>query len=210
MWLGGLASMAVLLITVMAYYFAISYLNQYPAEKVGPSTFACDTTVRNAKFQSTLQARSVPLTDDEQPIFTMLDKQNFTLYLDFISTTIPCTKLSIYQVVESSTTLMKAVSCTSSNGILSASLFLHEHGIKIRIVLNDNKLIGAVRMGISGASLQSGVHTLHELSFRQIFYSVLSRTLSQRVTVKVDMTKVSISSSMFYSIARSFLCLGDQ
>ncbi|CAF5147019.1 unnamed protein product, partial [Rotaria sp. Silwood1] len=51
LWIGGLASIAIVLIIAMAYAFAMSYLNQYPSEKVGPSTFAYDTTIRNTKFQ---------------------------------------------------------------------------------------------------------------------------------------------------------------
>jgi hypothetical protein len=79
----------------MAYAFAISYLNQYPSEKVGPSTFACDETIRNAKFATNLQALAVPVSDVEQPMFDMLNTQNFTLYLDFINTVSSCRILSV-------------------------------------------------------------------------------------------------------------------
>jgi hypothetical protein len=56
----------------MAYAFAFAFLNQYPAERVGPFSFACHLTLRNAKFQSNLQALAVPISDEEQTIFTLL------------------------------------------------------------------------------------------------------------------------------------------
>jgi hypothetical protein len=183
--------MAVLLITAMAYYFAISYMNQYPAEKVGPSTFACDRTIRNAKFQSTLQARSVPLKTEEEPIFTMLDRQNFTLYADFFNTAIDCRSVSMYQIIESSTTPLKNVSCSMLNGTLFTSVDLSEHEVKIRIVLNDNKLIGAVRMGLSGDGVPNDTYRLQDLKFRQVFSSAFNRTLSQTGTIEMALTKVS-------------------
>ncbi|CAF3791136.1 unnamed protein product [Rotaria sp. Silwood1] len=45
LWIDEFTSIAIVLITAMAYAFAISYLNKYPSEKVGPSTFAYDTTI---------------------------------------------------------------------------------------------------------------------------------------------------------------------
>ena len=63
LWIGGLASIAVIVMTIMAYVFGISYLNQYPAELVGPSSFACDVDIRNAKYESNLKALAVPVSN---------------------------------------------------------------------------------------------------------------------------------------------------
>ena len=136
----------------MAYAFAMSYLNQYPAEKVGPSNFACDVTIRNAKFESSLQALAVPISDEEQPIFDFLNEQNFTFQLDFINTVATCAKLSIVEVTDSSTTALEQLSCLSVNGTLSATVFLPQHDITIKATVADIQLIGGVRVGLSGPS----------------------------------------------------------
>jgi hypothetical protein len=176
----------------MAYAFAISYMNQYPAEKVGPSTFACDTTLRNAKFASSLQARAVPVSDEEQTIFTLLNDQNFTLQVDFINTAASCMTLSISEVTELATTSLKFLSCSDQNGTLSATVFLPEHDITIEAVLDDIQLVGGVRVGLSGPGQQHDLYTLKELNFIQSFYSQSAQTLAQEVSIDMALTKVSI------------------
>ncbi len=177
--------------TVMAYTFAISYLNQYPSEEVGPSTFACDTTIRNAKFDSSLQALAVPISDEEQTIFNWLNDQNFTLQLEFINTAASCTTLSISEVVGSSTTSLNFSSCSNQNGILSTSVLLPQHAITIVSTIDDIQLVGGVRVGLSGPSQQSGSNTLKELNFIQSFYSLSARTFAQEATINMALTKVS-------------------
>ena len=176
----------------MAYGFAISYMNQYPAEKVGPSTFACDETLRNAKFQSNLQARTVAVSDVEKPMFDLLDEQNFTMNVDFLNTAIQCLTVSIVEVTESSTLWLEPLSCVSENGLLSLSLSLPQHDITVRFVLDDMQLIGGVRMGLSGVGDEGEMYTLQELNFRQVFSSSSARTLAQRATVQLGITKVSL------------------
>ena len=180
-----------ILITGLAYYFALSYLNQYPAEKVGPSTFACDETLRNAKFQSNLQARAVPVSDVEQPMFDLLDNQNFTMNVDFLNTAFSCDKVSIVEVIESSTSSLVPSSCMATNGILSLSVPLPQHDVTVRFVLADVQLIGSVRMGLSGVGDEGEMYTLQEVNFRQVFSSSSGRTLAQTATVKMEVTKVS-------------------
>ena len=175
----------------MAYAFAMSYLNQYPSEKVGPSTFACDDTLRNAKFQSNLQARAVPVSDVEQPIFELLDAQNFTMKVDFLNTAMPCMKVSIVEVIESSTSPLTGSSCRDMNGTLSLSVPLPQHDITVRFVLSDVQLIGGIRMGLEGSSQLTDMYTLQQLNFRQVFSSTSARTLAQQSTVKMAITKVS-------------------
>ncbi|CAF1380842.1 unnamed protein product [Rotaria sordida] len=190
LWIGGLASIAIVLITAMAYAFAILYMNQYPSEKVGASTFACDTTIRNAKFQTSLQALAVPVSDEEQPMFDLLNEQNFTLYLDFINTLSSCMSLSISEVTDSSTISMNLLSCSNLNGTLSATVFLPQHDIKVTATLNDIQLVGGIRVGLSGPSSISGSDILKELNFRQSFYSQSPRTFTQAAAIDIALTKV--------------------
>lgn len=176
--------------TALAYAFAISYLNQYPSEKVGPSSFACDTTIRNAKFESSLQALAVPVSDEEQIIFDMLNAQNFTLQLDFLNTAALCMKLSIAEVTDTSTTTLHLLSCSNTSGILSAKVLLTDHDIKIKATIDDVQLIGGIRVGFSGDGQTDDSYTLEELNFIQAFYSPSNQTVAQTITIDIAMTKV--------------------
>jgi ribosomal protein S8 len=175
----------------MAYAFALSYLNQYPSEKVGPSTFACDTTIRNAQFDSRLQALAVPVSTVEQTIFNLLNNQNFTLQLDLVNTAASCMAMSIYQVTDSATTSLKLLSCSNVNGTLSAKVVLPQHNIKIQAIMNDIQVIGGIRLGLSGPGQESGLQTLQELNFLQAFYIQSAQTFAQKVTIDIALTKVS-------------------
>ena len=179
----------------MAYRFALAYLNQYPAEKVGPSSFACDETIRNAQFQSRLRALSVPVSEMERPIFDALNKQTFTLHLVLINTALSCIKVSMIEVIESFTYALPDVLCNATNGTVSIRVVLPQHTITVRAVLDDIQLVGGVRVGLSGLGQQAKLHTLNELNFHRALFSVAAGTLAQRSTVKVSLTKVSRSNA---------------
>ncbi|CAF3410284.1 unnamed protein product [Rotaria sp. Silwood1] len=55
LWVGGLASFSVVVLVCFAYAFSNAYYNQYPIETSTDSYFACDLSIRNAKFQTSLQ-----------------------------------------------------------------------------------------------------------------------------------------------------------
>ena len=176
----------------MAYRFSISYLNQYPAEKVGPSTFACDATLRNAKFQSNLQARTIPVSDLEKPMFDLLDAQNFIMTVDFLNTAFTCNRVSIVEVIASSTLPLMPSSCMNVNGTLSLSVSLPQHDVTVRFVLADIQLIGGVRIGLWGDGEEGEMYRLQELNFRQVFSSSSARTLALKAMVQLGITKVSL------------------
>jgi hypothetical protein len=174
----------------MAYVFAISFMNQYPAEKVGPSNFACDPDIRNAKYTSMLLASVVPVSESEKPVFDMLDRQNFTLNVDFVNTKITCSTLTVEHVIASLIKPLRFRSCTENGGVLSVSVNLPTHEIKVRIAVRSIQLIGGLRIGLSGPGAQADYSTLQELNFTQSFYSEENHTLAQVVSVDMIMTKV--------------------
>jgi ribosomal protein S8 len=182
----------------MAYAFAISYLNQYPSEKVGPSTFACDETIRNAQFATSLQALAIPVSDEQEEIFDLLNEQNFTLSLDFINTASSCLELSVVEVVQPSTISLSLLSCSDSNGTVSARVQLPQHGTTIMVTLSGIQLVGGVRLGLSGPGAEIGVNILQELDFLQPFYSQVAGTLAQNPTIAVTLTKVSLFDSYIF------------
>jgi hypothetical protein len=183
---------------VMAYVFGFLYLNQYPSEDVGPSTFACDVTIRNAQFDTSLQALAVRVSDEEQEIFDLLNDQNFTLQLDFINTAFSCNVLSISEITESSTTSLNLLSCSNVNGTLSASVLLPDHSIELQATLDDIQLVGGVRLGLSGPGYQDDLHTLKDPDFSQSFYSSWPGTLAQNPTISMMLTKVSCLSRYIF------------
>ena len=195
LWLGGIASLAVILITVMAYRFALLYLNQYPAEKVGPSTFACDESIRNAKFESSMKALAVPVSEVETPMFDALAKQKFTLHLDLVNTAVSCIKVSIAEVIGAFTRSISNVTCTESNGTVSLRAALPRHIITVRVLLSDIQLVGGLRVGLFGPGEVNGLYTSQELNFHEAFFSASVGTLAQHGKIKLTLTKVSRRSS---------------
>ncbi|CAF3339280.1 unnamed protein product [Rotaria socialis] len=189
LWIGGLVSLAIILTTAMAYAFANSYLNQYPSESVGPSNFACDTTIRNAQFATNLQALAVPISSDQQTIFDLLNQQNFTLYLQFINTAASCASLTISQVTDSATVSLRFLSCSHVNGTLLARVLLPEHDIKITATLSEVQVVGGIMVGLDGPSAETEFCSLKELNFRQSFYSPSAETLAQAATISMGLTK---------------------
>jgi hypothetical protein len=190
LWLGGIASIAVVLVTVMAYAFGVSYLHQYPAETTGPSDFACDTTIRNAKFASSLHASAVPVSDIEQPMFEMLDQQKFILQLDFLNTKMTCEKIVIWELIETSATKLPSKSCTHSDGILSTSAYLTHHDIRIQVVLQDIQPVGGIRLSIFADGEEKLLYSLQPVNFSHSFFNETGGTLAQRASINLAITKV--------------------
>jgi hypothetical protein len=90
LWVGGLMSFAIIVLISFGFWFGSVYLRQYPIETAGDATFACDTTLRNAKFTSSLQLLALLRTEEEETVFELLDQQNWTLRIDFIQTGFTC------------------------------------------------------------------------------------------------------------------------
>jgi hypothetical protein len=186
-------SIAIIVLVSFSFAFSSGYLNQYPAEKASPSSFACDTTIRNAKFDSSLLSLSIPPSNEEQTIFNLLNNQQFILHVDLLNTLTTCSSLSVNQVLAggTSTSALSLTSCTNDlNGTLSTMITLPYQGITVQIVIADIQLIGAMRIGLSGSGAQTERSTLKELDFRQTF-NFTDRTLAQTVNINLELTKVS-------------------
>ncbi len=198
-----------------ALVFSTGYLDQYPAEKTNPSSFACDTTIRNAQFDTNLLSLSIPLSDEEQVMFDLLNNQQFELHIDLLNTLVTCASLSISQVLGggTSTSTLTMTSCVDNpNGTLSAMIALPYQGMTLQLVIADIQLIGAVRIGLSGSGAESDHHVLRDLNFRQTF-SVNDGTLAQTGTINLQLTKVSLyfffSSEQFYIFLNIFQAINE-
>lgn len=192
--MGGLVSIAIVILLIFIYNFSAGFYQQYPIEKVGPSNFACDDTIRNAKFESGLQSLAIPASEEAAPMFDLLNNQHFIMHFELLNTVATCDDLSADQILGPLTQGLTISHCEDSNGILSATLDLLYHAMTIRWTVDDIELIGAVRVGLSGSEAESGSCTLKELDFSQTFYDDAGGTLAQTVTINLQLTKVIILS----------------
>ena len=97
LWVGGVASFCIIVLVCFAYSFSGQFFNQYPIEQTSNSYFACDISLRNAKFGTSLQSLSIPPAESEQEMFDLLNNQALNLNVDF--TTIPNLHFHIYIII---------------------------------------------------------------------------------------------------------------
>ena len=142
MWIGGLVSIAILVLLSFAYYFSSSYAQLYPIETSGEVQFACDPQMRNAKFSSSLQLLSRPKSEDEEPLFRLLDEQQFTMTIDFVQTLFDCDQVTVQQNIGTNHILLDIGTCEryQTNATLSVSLIVPQHLATIQVNLTGTHL----------------------------------------------------------------------
>ncbi|CAF1175258.1 unnamed protein product [Didymodactylos carnosus] len=190
MWIGGVVSFSIVVLVSFAYMFSNLYLKQYPIESVGDSTFSCSPNLRNSKFSTQMQLLGIPLSDDIQPIFNMLDAQPYILNVDFVNTLFTCHDLIIQQTVGTVVLVISPQTCTVTNeSVISVSVLLPLHTITIQLLLNGLLTVGGIRVGLSGPSASNEEYTVQQLGFMQS-YTVLNRTLSQSATLLLQFIRM--------------------
>ncbi|CAF4564475.1 unnamed protein product [Rotaria magnacalcarata] len=161
LWVGGLASTKVLVIVISVYNFSNQYFHQYPIEQVtSDSSFACDVTLRIAKFSTTMQMTSTShnSTKQNQVIFNMLNTQSITLNVDLIQTAFICNgSLIVQRVVGSQPTQLPISVCETSHNdsILSLAIALPTQEVGIQLTLPGSRTVGAICLGLSGPLMMS-------------------------------------------------------
>jgi hypothetical protein len=188
-WVGGLVSFSILVLVCYAYAFSNAYLKQYPIEGSSPSYFACDTTMRNAKFGTNIQSLAIPITDEEKEMFNLLNNQVFTLNIDFINTLIGCNAISIEALFGLTWTTIRWLDCNNVNNILTLTISLPYQQVSVRITADDINTIGGLRIGLSSPGHTDNAFTLEELHFYKAF-SKNGYLLSQTLPVAIAITKI--------------------
>ncbi|CAF1282790.1 unnamed protein product, partial [Didymodactylos carnosus] len=190
LWFGGLISFGIIVLVSFAYWFSSSYLRQYPIETSGDSTFACDTSIRNAKFSTDLQLLSIPKSDEQQPIFNMLDQQTFTMSVDFVNTLYRYTDIIVQQNIGSNLVLLNISNYRmQDNATVHVSVVLPFHQMNIQFNLTGPYSVGGVRICLSGPSASNDSYTVQELNFCQFFYTA-NQTLAHSSSIELQLTKV--------------------
>jgi hypothetical protein len=188
-WVGGLASFSMVVLVSFAYAFSNAYLKQYPIETSSPSYFACDKSMRNAKFRTNVQSLAIPLTNKEQEMFDLLDNQNLTLNLDFINTLVNCDSASIAAQFGLTWETIDWLNCSNVNSTLTLSIPLPYQQISVQVFLADTKTIGGLRVGLSGPGQKKERYTLKDLQFYESFWKN-GHILSEALLVAIALTKV--------------------
>jgi hypothetical protein len=193
--IGGLFSFSVIVLVFFAYSFSNSYLYRYAIDSVsGDAHLTCDTTLTNAQFSTGLMASGIPPSDDMAPIFTMLDDQPFTLYIDFINAVFNCTDISATQIKDINLP-MNILSCNDTSSTASIALVLPSHDINLQIQLAGINTIGGVRISLQGMNGEmendtlNGIYKLLDLEYSQSL-SISSRILTQRPSCTIQITRV--------------------
>jgi fumarate reductase subunit D len=190
LWTGGLASLSILVFIGFAAYFSASFVQQYPVENVGDSYFACDLTIRNAKFFTAVQSLGTPPTTEEQPIFDMMNSQSFIFNIDFVQTAFNCTAVSVYNTRLTIPTSVPFTCATQSiSNIISISVNLTSVNNNLQINLSGILPIGALRIGMAAPEQMENEYLVRQLNFLQPFYAN-NCILAPQSTFSLELTKV--------------------
>ncbi len=210
LWFGGLMTFAIIVLLVFTCKFSISFARLYPIEAL-PSddqgTDACHSALPNAKFTSGLQLLSILQHAVDEPIFKMLDEQDITLSVHFVSTCFSCHNITVQQNLdedfdEEQQVVSNNFSCSfdEETTILSVSTLLPQHMINLQFDLIGPYFIGGLYICLSGPSSvkDNGKYTLTELRFCHLFYTN-NETLTVNPTIDIKLTKV-INRTVAYTI----------
>ncbi|CAF4043688.1 unnamed protein product [Rotaria magnacalcarata] len=191
-WVGGLFTLAILLIFGFTFRFASGFLKLYPIETSDISQISCDDTMRNALFDSLLQM-PLPYPDGSQwRIFDMLDNQSFIMTLDLLSTAADCSSITVQQNRHGVNYLnMPITSCVlqPDNSTRSVSFLLPTHQINLQINISGPFFVGGMRLCLYGIGYMNGVSRLRTLDMCKTFWTE-NETLSRFTTLHMVLIKM--------------------
>ncbi|CAF1410550.1 unnamed protein product, partial [Rotaria sordida] len=136
MWIGGLATLAIIVLAVFACWFSASFLQRYPIEDISqPATFACDESLINAQFSTGLKLLAIPKSIEAQPIFNLLDKQTFNLTVELINTGFTCSSITAQENLLTSKYVALRIGCNRSieTAITSVTFTLPKHLTTVQV-----------------------------------------------------------------------------
>ncbi|CAF2514012.1 unnamed protein product [Rotaria sp. Silwood2] len=191
LWVGGLATIAVLVLVAFSYWFSTAFLRRYPIEQTyEPATFACDQSLVNAQFFTALELLSLPKPDDEQQIFTLLDEQTFILTMEFINTGFTCDYITAQENFIGTNYVPISTQCTHSvlNAITSVTTIVPSHYSRIQINITGPYWIGAIRLCIRGNGLTNRSNILRQLDFCQL-YSTFNQAIGRTTIIPIVFIK---------------------
>ena len=197
LWLGGLVTLAIIALIVFTCKFSVSFSNLYPIESISPegdAPISCDSSLINAKFSSSLKLLSTRKHPEERPIFDLLDEQNITLTVEFISTEFQCSNVSLQQnLARGQIQKMQDYNCSyeQDDHILVVSSVIPQHLITVQLNLEGPFFVGGLRVCLSGPETveADGTYTVKPLEFCHFVYTP-DQLLSIDSVTNIEMTKI--------------------
>ena len=197
LWLGGLVTLAIIALVTLTCKFSISFSDLYPIESVSAdarASISCDSSLINAKFSSSLKLLSTRKNLEEKPIFDLLDEQNITLTVEFISTGFQCPSVSLQQnLARGQVQKIRYFNCSydKDNDILIVSSVLPQHLITFQVNLDGPFFVGGLRVCLSGpdTAIDSGRYKVQSLDFCHFVYTP-DQVLSIDAVTNIEMTKI--------------------
>ncbi|UJR29531.1 hypothetical protein I4U23_010748 [Adineta vaga] len=191
-WVGGLFSFAIAVVFAFTIWFATNFLKLYPIEISDVSHISCDSTIRNAVFESALQL-PLPNPDGNQwAIFNMLDNQPFIITVDLLNTAANCSDITVQQNRPGINYLLLPVtSCIRQldNATLSVTFSLLEHRTNVQLNITGSYFIGGMRLCLRSPGFIEGVHRLETLDMCKLFFTP-NETLARMTTLHMVLIKV--------------------
>ncbi|CAF1074375.1 unnamed protein product [Adineta steineri] len=198
-WVGGLATIAIIILVSFACWFCASFLKRYPIEEIfEPVNFACDSTLINAKFSTGLDLLAIPKSTDAQRIINLLDNQIFNITVELINTGFTCESISVQENLIGIQYANLIPSCERSewNAVTSITFALPYHYATIQLNMTGPHWANAVRVCLRGESQIILNTILHVLDFCQLF-SAPNQTLAHASKIPFTITKIiNITKSM--------------
>lgn len=188
LWIGGLISIAILVLVIFASKFGDSYHYRYPIEKQicdANTAFSCDfDDFYNTKFDTSLQLLSSS-TKQHKEMFGLLNSQEFTLNIEFINTLIHCGAVTLEYEKHIA---FNPFSCYTNDRILYVSVKLPVHNLNLKLILFDNETIDAIRIHLTGLDAYLTDKYVQNLNFSKGFKRT-DHFLSQNLVINLQLTK---------------------
>ncbi|CAF1361317.1 unnamed protein product [Adineta ricciae] len=193
LWFGGLISFSIILLIIYNFWFGSVFANIYPIEAGKIAYFSCDTSLLNAQFTSSLQLLATIKSNEEEPIFDMLDQQEFTMTVNLFQTSFTCDNIATQENVGTYSVTLAHDNCSrqADNATLTVSYRVPYHQIDIQINLTGSHYIGGALICLAGPRLTSNDSTyiVQEMNYCSIF-STFDQTLAETTIIDFSLTKV--------------------
>ncbi|CAF0985766.1 unnamed protein product [Adineta ricciae] len=195
LWIGGVVSCGIFVLVTFAALFSFEYMNLYPIENFRSSSFVCDSDIVNAKFTSGLQLLALPKTNDERPIFDLLDGQPFQLVFHLINTNLDCvnSRFDIRQKNGDYFTSFPSFNCSmkDNNATLALVVTLLTHVARTTIKISSVHPIAILQICLQGSNrtIDDGKYVLRSLFACNVF-SDANHTIDENPELDITLTKV--------------------
>ncbi|UJR22201.1 hypothetical protein I4U23_025265 [Adineta vaga] len=191
MWIGGLATLSIIVLVSFSYWFSASFIRRYPIESVNePATFACDQSILNAQFSTGLELLAIPKSEEAQPMFTLLDQQAFNLTIELVNTGFACDSITTQENLVSSKYVPLTMDCRQSTeqATTYVTVPLPKHLTTVQINMSGPYWMGAFRICIRGRGQVSTNYILREMDFCE-FYGTPNEAIGRLIYVPIVFIK---------------------